>query len=103
MCWLHRNGRADMEFAQLPLVNSAWRVGQWVVCSLCLRERDHFADRLPAREQHHHAVDADGESAVRGGAERQRLEQEAELLLLLFRRDAEQIEHGLLHIRAMDT
>ena len=61
-------------------------VGQRVVAAAGLRERDDVADRLVAAEQHDDAVPAERDAAVRRGAELERVEQEAELLLRLLRR-----------------
>ena len=59
--------------------------------------------RVGARHQHREAVEAERDAAVRGRAELERLEQEAELLLRFLGTDAEQLEHRGLHVAAMDT
>src|SRR5207249_1142133 len=50
-----------------------------------------------------HPVEAEGDAAVRRRAEGERLEQEAEARLCLALRHAEEREHALLHVGAMDT
>src|ERR1700754_3663334 len=90
---LVRSGRSsrvaqpDMQLAQLLLVDSARRVGQQVLRTLRFRERDHVALRFGAGHQHHEAVEADRDAAVRRRAVLQRVEQEAKLELRLFRVD----------------
>ena len=54
-------------------------------------------------EQHADAVPAERDAAVRRRAVLERLEQEAELVLRLLRRDAEQVEDPALHVGAVDT
>src|SRR5688572_32034349 len=70
---------------------------------LRLRERYHVADAVRARHEHDDAVEAERDTTVRRRTVSQRLEQEAEFLLRLFRADAEQLEHCRLHFLAMDT
>ena len=64
--------------------------GERVDAGLRLRERDHLADVLLAREDRGEAVDADGEARVRRRAEPERVEQEAEALLRVVGVDADQ-------------
>ena len=62
-------------------VIGAGRRGERVEAASGLRERDHVADRVGAREQRHDPVPAERDAAVRRGAELEGLEEEAELLL----------------------
>jgi hypothetical protein len=57
-----------------------------------------------AGHEHHHAIDAEGDAAVRRAAELQRIEQEAELLARFFLADCRAgYEHGLLHGAVVDA
>jgi hypothetical protein len=75
--------QADVQFAQLLLVDAARRVGQQALGALGLGEGDHVADRLGAGHHGDDAVEAEGQAAVRRRAVLERVEQEAELGLLL--------------------
>ena len=78
-------------------------IGQRVDAAARLRERDHLTDGFHPGEQRGHPVPAERDAAVRGCAERERVEQEAELLLCLLVRDAHHREHAFLHVAAVDT
>src|SRR5664279_4060530 len=60
-----RAAQADVQLAQLLLVDRTGRVGEEVLRALRLREGDHVAQRLCVDEQHDEAVEADGDAAVR--------------------------------------
>src|SRR5699024_6575486 len=62
-----------------------------------------FADRVDTGQQGHDAVPAEGDAAVRGRAELEGLEQEAELLRRLLFGDAHDLEHALLDVPAVDA
>ena len=68
-----------------------------------LGKRDHVTQRFGAREQHHDAVHAEGEAAMRRRAGAQPLEQESEALLGLLLGDPEQREDPALEPRIRDT
>jgi len=53
--------------------------------------------------QHGEAIEAEGNAPVRWRAELECIEQEAEFLLRLLRRDPEQLEHRGLHLLAVDA
>ncbi len=91
-----------MQVAQLLFRHRCWRIDEQVLSALCLRERDHIADRFCAAHQHDHAVEAEGDSTVRRRTELQRIEQEPELLLLVVRRNPERCEDFRLDFRTMD-
>src|SRR5262245_45631539 len=74
---------ADMELAQLLLGRERGGAGDKVLAALRLREGDDVTDRVRPRHERHHAVEAEGDAAVRRRAELERVEQEAELGLLL--------------------
>ena len=94
--------QADVQLAQLLLVDRPGRVGEQVLRPLRLRERDHVAQRLGAGHQHDEAVEADRDAAVRRRAVLQRVEQEAELRARFLGVDLERAEHLALHVLAMD-
>ena len=68
-----------------------------------LRERNHFADGSFARQDHHQAVQAQRDSAVRRRAVFQRFQQEAEAPLGFFLGEPERGENLRLHVAAMNT
>ena len=78
-----------MQLAQLLLGDGGGRIDHEVLPALRLGERHHVADLLHAREHRHHAVEAEGDAAVRRGAVGERVEEEAELGALLVGADAE--------------
>ena len=97
-----RVAQADVQLAQLLLVDRARRVGEQVLGALRLRERDHVAQRLGPGHQHDEAVEADGDAAVRRRAVLQRVEQEAELGAAPPLVDLQRPEHLALHVGAVD-
>ncbi len=94
---------ANVQVAQLLLRDLGRRVGQRAGGGLRLREGDDVTDRVGAGHQHREPVEAERDPAMWRRAVLERVEQEAELLLGLLRADAEHLEHGRLHIIAMDT
>src|SRR4026209_2738612 len=79
------------------------RRGQRVKAATGLRERDDVADRVGAAEQRADAVPAKSDPAVRGGAEGEGVQQEAELLLRLGLRQTHYLEDPLLDLPAVNT
>ena len=75
--------------------------GQRVEAAAGLGERDHVADGVAARQQGDDAVPAEGDAAVRRRPEGERVEQEAELLLLLLLAETHEGEHALLDVAAV--
>src|SRR3546814_9671381 len=67
-----------------------------------LREGDHVADGVGLRQQRDDPVHAHGDAAVRGCAELEGLEQEAELLARLVLLDPHHLEDPLLHVLVVD-
>ena len=92
-----------MDFSKLLVRDRRRRAGHQALRRGGLRERDHVADRLRACHQRRDAIDAERDAAMRRRAETQRIQQEAELRLGLFRTDAEQLEHRALHLRPVDA
>ncbi len=92
-----------MQFGELLGVDDVGRGGHQLGRLLRLGERDHVAQRVGAGQEHGEAVQAERDAAVRRRAVAQRLEQEAEAALRLVVRDAEQVEHLGLHVRAVDA
>src|SRR5215207_685668 len=70
--------------AELRLVDRGRGAGQGVGARGGLREGDHVADRVGARQSLDDPVEAVGDASVRRGAVAQCLEQEAEARLRLF-------------------
>src|SRR5712692_108400 len=100
---LRRVPQPDMQLAQLLFADRGRRAGQQVLAALRLGEGDDVPDRFGARHQGHHAVEAEGDAAVRRRAVLQRIEQEAELRALVLGRDFQGAKHLLLHLLAMDA
>src|SRR5712692_5617959 len=100
---LRRVPQPDMQLAQLLFADRGRRAGQQVLAALRLGESDDVPDRFGARHQGHHAVEAEGDAAVRRRAVLQRIEQEAELRALVLGRDFQGAKHLLLHLLAMDA
>src|SRR6516225_462340 len=67
--------QADVQLAQLLLVDEARGAGEQVLRALRLREGDDVADRLGARHHRDDAVEAEREAAVRRCAVLERVEQ----------------------------
>src|SRR5262245_11089282 len=79
------------------------RAGPGIESAAGLGERDDLADRAHPGEQHADPVPTERDAAVWWRAVLERFEQEAELVVRVLGRDAEQVEHPPLHIRAVDT
>ena len=73
----------DVQLPQLLLRHGRGRAHQQILGVLRHRERDHFAQIRLLREQHHDAIDAGREPAVRRRAVAERVEHAAEPLLHL--------------------
>src|SRR5258706_11183386 len=84
---------ADMQLAQLLLVDRRRSMGEQVLRALRLGKGDHVADRLGAGHHGDDAIETEGDASVRRRAVLQRLEQESELLLGFLRPDGKSPEH----------
>ena len=91
-----------MQLAELAFRHGAGGLDHEVLPALRLREGDHVADLVHAGHHRHHAVEAEGDAAVRRSAVRERIEQEAELGARLLVADSERLELLRLHLRAVD-
>src|SRR6478752_2117990 len=100
-----RGGRLRVDTGLLALLgrDRRRRSGQRVVTATGLREGDDVADRVGVREERDDAVPAEGDAAVRRGAEGEGIEEEAELLLRLVVGDPHHREDALLHVALVDT
>ena len=78
-----------MQFAQLLLVHRRRRLRQQALRTLGLGEGDHVADGFGTGHHGDDAIQTEGQTAMRWRAILQRVEQEAELELRLFRVDVE--------------
>src|SRR2546423_14493939 len=92
--WPH----ADAALAELLLLDLGRRAGHRVEPRLVLREGDGVAQVRLAREDHHHAVDPEGDPPVRRRSHRERVEEEAELHALLLLRQLEDAEDARLEV-----
>ncbi len=95
--------RPEMQLGELLALNRGRGIGERAGGLLGLGEGDHVADGAGPGEHHHQAVEAKGNAAVRGRAEFQGAEEEAELLLCLFLFNAQHFEQPRLHFRAVDA
>ncbi len=77
--WAGRDGQA--EFPELRRIEWRGRPRERIGTRLRLRERDHLADVVFAREHRRQTVDAEREARVRRRAETERLQQEPEARL----------------------
>src|SRR5450631_204212 len=93
----------DAGFFEILRRDGSGCAGERVATRRRLRERYHLADRLGARKHREHAVPPERDAAVRRRPEGEGLEQEAELRLRFFRRQADHVEYPLLHLAAVDT
>ena len=92
-----------MQIAQLSLVHRARGLGQQTLRALSLGEGDYVADGFRTSHHRHDAIQTECQSAVRRRAVLQRVQQEAELELRLFRADVERAEYLALHFFLVDT
>src|SRR3982074_3518724 len=92
-----------MQFAQLLLTDRRRSADKQVLPALRLGEGDDVANLIDASHQRHHAVDAEGDAAMRRRAVFQRVEQAAELLLLSLFADAKRLEHCGLALGSVDA
>src|SRR6185312_17246128 len=88
--------KLNSELAQLFLLHFGRGAAHRVGPGLVLGERDHVAQVRLAGEHHHHAVDPEGDPAVRRRSHPERVEEEAELRPLLIRRELQQREYARL-------
>ena len=100
---LLRLAQLQIQLVELRLVDVARGVEHHVAAGVVLREGDVVADRLRAAEQRAQTVETERKAAVRGRSVLEGVHQEAETLLRLFRREAQQLEHLGLQFRVVDT
>src|SRR5262245_17204657 len=100
---LRRREECEAEVLELPGVDRCRRVRQRIRTGLRLRERDHLADVLLAGEQRDETIHANRETCVRRRAVTERIEQEAEAFLRVFRSDPEQREDALLQLGPVNS
>mgnify|MGYP004115107187 CR=1 FL=1 len=72
-----------MQFLELLVFDIRRRIHHKVLRLLVQREGNDFANRLSTGHQHDQTIQTKGQTTVRRRTELQRIEQEAELLLLL--------------------
>ena len=98
-----RLAQLQIQLVELRLVDVARGVEHHVAAGVVLREGDVVADRLRAAEQRAQTVETERKAAVRGRSVLEGVHQEAEALLRLLGREAQQFEHLLLQLRVVDT
>src|SRR5579871_5529790 len=95
--------KCDAEFAQLALRDGRGRVAHQVGAARRFGERNYVADRRLTRQNHHQAIEPEGDSTMWRRAIFQSVEQEEETAPSLFIRHAERGEDLRLHVAAMNT
>src|SRR6266853_2541109 len=98
-----RRAKADMQLAQLLLVDRRRSVGEQVLGALGFGKGDHVAEGFRAGHHGDDAIETEGDTSVRRRAVLQRLEQESELLLRFLRADRKSPEHLGLDLLAVDA
>src|SRR6202041_892522 len=93
----------NTEIVELIGVDTRWRVSHQVLRGSCLRKRNHLTDRFLSRQQHHDAIHAQRDSAVRRRSIRECVEEESEALTRLLVRKAECFEHASLNILPVNS
>src|SRR5690349_17036145 len=93
----------DAELAKLAVGDRRWGVAHQVGAARGLGERDHIANRRLAGQEHHQAVQAEGDAAVGRGAVLQRVEQETEAAARFVVAETERREDLRLYVAAMNT
>src|SRR6266508_5125911 len=93
---------SDSELVELFLRELDRGARHVVVADLVLRERLGVPDPLLAQQRHRQPIDPRSDASVWRCAHPQRLEQEAELLLLFFLADSQVLEHALLQLSLVD-
>lgn len=95
--------QVEVQLVELRRVDGRRCIEHHVAAGIVLRESDVVADRLRAAEQRAQTVETECQAAVRGRAVFEGVHQEAEALLRLLGREAQQFEHLLLQLRVVDT
>src|SRR2546423_907743 len=93
----------DSEFAQLMLVDVAWRPRHEIEHAIGFRERDHFADAFFAGDHHHDPIQPERDATMRRRAETKGAEDVAEEQFLLFFAYAERGEDFRLQIAFVNS
>ena len=93
----------QIQFVQLGRIQDTRSIEHNISSRIVLRESDVVADRLRAAEQRAQTVETERKAAVRGRSVLEGVHQEAEALLRLLGREAQQFEHLLLQLRVVDT
>src|SRR3954447_17422228 len=96
-------GGVDAGLLALRLGDRRRRTGERVVAGTGLREGDHLADRLDARQQRGEPVPPEGRAGVRRRAVGEGLQEEAEPLPGLLAGHPQRLEHPLLQRGVVDT
>src|SRR5262245_54391663 len=89
-----------VQIPQLVFIDDTWRTSQWTRGRLRFWKCNYVANGLRADHQHHEAVDAERNAAVRWAAESQCIEQESKPHIG-FLTEIQNFEHGFLHFAAV--
>ena len=92
-----------MQLFELLQAHIRRRLGHQATGLLGFGEGDGVADRLLARQQHHHAIEAEGQAAVGRGPHVEGFHQETELAVGLLQGQADRFEHLALQGRIVDA
>ena len=88
---------------QLLWIYRSRSLGHQAGCVLYLRECDDFTDAVAAAHEHYHTVKAVCQASVRRNSVLEGFKQETELLLCLFRSEAQYLKHLGLDVALVDT
>src|SRR5882762_9667133 len=94
---------SDAKLVELERIHIRRRFGHEVDGGGGFAKGDDFADGFFSGEQHHHAIDAKSDAAVRRRAVGQRIEKEAEAFAQLLFAEAQRFEEALLNVLTMDS
>ena len=95
--------RIHASFLTLLWRNGSGGLGQRVVATTGLGERNNVADGIGLGQQGHDTIPAECQTTVRRSAELESIQQEAKLLLCFLFADAHDAEYTFLHIATVDT
>src|SRR5713101_6153606 len=93
----------NAELIELIFVDGRWRISHEILSGGGFGEGDDLADGFFAGEEHHDAVDAQRDAAVRRCAVGQRIQEKTEAVAQLLFGEAQRFEQTLLNVLAVDS
>src|SRR6266446_4693898 len=93
----------DPQFPQLSLSHGRRRFHHKVLRGSGFGEGNYLAQTIRSRQNHHNAIEAERDPAVRRGSVLERFQEEAEARARFFFRHAERAENSALHILPVNT